>query len=357
MKIAFRADASLEMGTGHLMRCLTLADALKRLNAKSRFVSRNLPFHLRSMLEAAGHEHVELVGEAHRVDDLPYSRWLGTSQAADAEETNRALSDFSWDWLVVDSYAIDARWERQFQGSNKRLLAIDDLADRRHECDALLDQTLYANASARYAGKVPVACALLLGPRYALVRDEFRHLRERVKPRSGRIERILIFFGGVDVDDYTSRAIEAIVAAGLTALHVDVAIGAQHPRRSEIETVCARHGFVCHAQTSRMAELVASADLGIGAIGSASWERCCLGLPAICVATAKNQVLIAEGLEGQGAIVLVRNAGRDTTKELADALCALIRDPARIATMSKAAAAVVDGMGVDRVRDLLLKVP
>lgn len=181
------------------------------------------------------------------------------------------MSDRSWDWLVVDHYALDARWESALRASTKQIMVIDDIADRQHDCDVLLDQNFYADMQKRYTGKVSAHCQLLLGPRYALLRDEFRKLREQVKPRNGTVKKILVFFGGVDADNYTGRAIEALAEIGIEGLYVDVVIGAQHSCREQIKSVCAQHGFICHVQTDKMAELMAAADLAIGAGGSATY--------------------------------------------------------------------------------------
>lgn len=289
--IAFRTDASSQIGTGHFMRCLTLAYGLKQCGAHIRFVSRELPVHLRDTLTAKGMELTSLDSNASElpIDELAHAHWLRTSQTQDAQATIQALSDRTWDWLVVDHYALDARWESALRQTARQIMVIDDIADRQHDCDMLLDQNFYADMQNRYTGKVPAHCQLLLGPRYALLRDEFRKLREQVKPRTGPVKRILVFFGGVDADNYTGRAIKALAESGVEGLHVDVVIGAQHPCCAEIETNCAAQGFVCHVQTDRMAELMAAADLAIGAGGSASWERCCLGLPTLAICTADNQ--------------------------------------------------------------------
>lgn len=291
MNVAFRVDASNEIGTGHFMRCLTLAAGLKQRGAQSRFVSRHMPEYLRDMLNTKGHEFVPLnsIPSEKTADDGSYARWLGVSQAQDATDTSHALSDQSWDWLVVDHYALDARWETVLRNAVKRILVIDDIADRVHDCDVLLDQNFYADMDIRYTGKVPAHCQLLLGPRYVLLREEFRRMREQVNPRTGLVKCVLIFFGGVDSDNFTSRAIEALVSIGSHDLRVDVVIGAQHSHRKQIETACVDHDFVCHVQTDQIAELMAAADLAIGAGGSATWERCCLGVPTLTVCAADNQ--------------------------------------------------------------------
>ncbi|HEY8158149.1 MAG TPA: UDP-2,4-diacetamido-2,4,6-trideoxy-beta-L-altropyranose hydrolase [Methylobacter sp.] len=290
-KIAFRVDASIQIGTGHFMRCLTLADELTQRGAQIRFVSRYLPEYLANLLAAKGYELAMLDSAENDadLDELAHAHWLGCSQEEDAKDSIKALSDRVWDWLIVDHYALDYRWEAKLREVTRNILAIDDIADRRHDCDILIDQNYYADMSTRYAGKIPDHCLLLLGPHYALLREEFRQLREQVKPRKGAVQRILIFFGGMDADNYTGRAIQSLIDMDLADTHVDVVIGAQHPCRKEIEAACLSHHFTCHVQTNRMAELMAAADLSIGAGGGATWERCCLGLPAIAICTAENQ--------------------------------------------------------------------
>lgn len=350
MNVAFRVDASSKIGTGHLMRCLTLADALKQRGANCRFVSRHLPDHLRSMLVAKGHEftHLDSVQNDMALDELAHAHWLGVSQAQDAADSIQALSDKVLDWLIVDHYALDSRWESMLRQIAKRILVIDDIADRQHDCDVLLDQNLYSDMNSRYGGKVPSHCKLLLGPRYALLRDEFRQLREHVKPRTGQVKRVLVFFGGMDTDNYTARAIEALASIGSHDVDVDVVIGAQHPYRERIEVVCAEQRFVCHVQTSRMAELMALADVAIGAGGSATWERCCLGLPTLTLCVAGNQgkqiadaasegLLYAPELEGELSTAIGRHVG------------ALLENGYLRQAISRNGMRTVDGRGVLRV--------
>ena len=291
MNVAFRVDASSLIGTGHLMRCLTLADALKSRGTVTRFLSRQMPDHFRDLISKKGHEFSSLNSRSEVIvsKDIAHAAWLGTTQEADARDVLRSLSDQSWDWLVVDHYAIDERWEVELRPLVGSILVIDDLADRHHHCDVLLDQNFYLDMYERYVGKVPSTCQLLLGPQYALLRDEFRVLHERARIRTGPVHRILVFFGGMDADNYTSVAIEALSKIGLPGLEIDVVMGSKHPFLDEIKARCFHYGFTCHVQTERMAELMAKADLSIGAGGTAIWERCCLGLPSITVSTANNQ--------------------------------------------------------------------
>ena len=355
-KIAFRVDASSQIGTGHFMRCLTLADELKQHGAQIRFVSRHMPEHLRDMLIAREYEFMLLHSSSREaiLDDLFHAHWLGTSQQGDAQDTIQALSDQKWDWLIVDHYALDARWENDLRHTAKKILVIDDIADRQHDCDVLLDQNFYADMNSRYTGIVPKHCQLLLGPRYALLREEFRQLRKQVKPRTGPVKRILIFFGGVDSDNYTGRAIEALVNISIPELYVDVVIGSQHPCREQIEATCALHGFICHVQTSRMAELMAAADLAILAGGTVTWERCCLGLPAVVVITAENQRLVAEHCGRKGLHLYLGEANSVQVSKLNYTLQVLLQSPTLLQHFSEQSRKLVDGRGATRVVQYLM---
>lgn len=350
MKIALRVDASSQIGTGHFMRCLTLADALKGGGAQVRFVSRHMPEHLREMLVAKEHEFIPIKSRPSGTsDDLSHAHWLGTSQHADAEDAREALSDQVWDWLVVDHYALDVRWESVLRKAVRRVMVIDDIADRQHDCDVLLDQNLYADMNTRYTGNVPPHCRLLLGPRYALLREEFHQLRKHVTPRNGRVRRVLVFFGGVDEGNFTGRTVEALSRLNIDGLCVDVVIGAQHPQREQIESACAKLGYVCHVQTSRMAELMAAADLAIGAGGSTSWERCCLGLPALAFSIAQNQRPLVEEAALRGLLYApLSRSGIAPSIELH--VQALIDNPRLLRLISLRGLEAVDGLGVKRVR-------
>jgi UDP-2,4-diacetamido-2,4,6-trideoxy-beta-L-altropyranose hydrolase len=355
-RVAFRVDASARIGTGHLARCLTLADALRHRGAHVSFVCRHLPQHMASLL-------MEKTYDLRRLDDAvlhsvaadrgPYGDWLGVDQADDAQATVRALSDERWNWVVVDHYALDAIWENRLRVVAERVLVIDDIANRQHRADVLLDQNYYPDMARRYTGRVPPECRLLLGPGYALLREEFGRLHEQVRPRSGPARRAMVFFGGVDAGNYTEIALHALGQTASTDLHVDVVIGAQYSSRQKIQSECSRYGFDCHVQTPRMAQLMASADVSIGAAGSATWERCCLGLPALIISLADNQIDIARGVDLCGAGVYLGTQDVVALPILRDATRALLHDAARRQSLSRNAHSMVDGLGAGRVCDVL----
>lgn len=350
MNVAFRVDASNEIGTGHFIRCLALADALALRNNRIRFISRHLPPHFRAMLAANGHAFVALdsPAQAADADGPPHALWLGTSQERDAADSVAALSDHSWDWLVIDHYALDARWEARVRHSAKRIFAIDDLADRRHDCDVLLDQNPYIDRDARYDGKLPPHCIRLLGLQFALMRDAFRQAHEQVRERSGPVRCMLIFFGGVDADNYTAVAIDALTDLHAPDLQVDVVIGVQHPARAQIEAACTSRGYRCHVQTPDIAHLMAQADLAVGAGGTATWERCCLGLPTLTLCIAANQRKLIDDAARANLICAPTMSG-DLKASMRHDLQILIDNPRLRTLISRQGLNAVDGHGVSRI--------
>ena len=355
MKIAFRTDASCQIGTGHLMRCLALADALKSRGASTHFICRHIFAHHAELLDQRNHSVAQLSGDRlpKAADELTHSHWLGASQLQDARDTLEALAGEFWDWLVVDHYALDARWESIIRQSAAHILVIDDLADRLHECDALLDQNLHANMETRYTGKAPQDCRLMLGPRYALLRDEFLRLRAYVQPRTGPLEQVLVFLGGVDADDITSKALQALVHLSRPEIRIEVVIGTHHPARGSIEKTCRQNGYRYHVETACMAELMVQADLAIGSAGSATWERCCLGLPTLCVTIANNQISIAKALAMRGVVINLGDGRQLSVPALLRALSRMINNPEELTEFSNRGMSLVDGCGVQRVTEMI----
>lgn len=234
----------------------------------------------------------------------------------------------------------------------KKIFVIDDLADRVHDCDWLLDQNYYRDAESRYVNKVPAHCCCLIGPRYALLRKEFMAARNQAALRAGPVNRVLLFFGGVDKDNLTGRALHVLAAMRSRSFRVDVVIGNMHPFIDEIRECCCRQGFDCHIQTDRMAVLMAQADMAIGAGGTAVLERWCLGLPTIAFATAENQMRQVGDAAREG--LLYAPDGHETFEEtLEKHLPALVDNMPLREHMSFQAMAVVDGLGLSRVAALL----
>lgn len=358
MRIAIRVDATVQTGTGHLMRCLSLTTALRMQGATVHFICRPMPEQLAALVQAHGAQlHVLPPADnaAAAEQTPPHASWLGTDWESDAQQTIAALNGSDWDWLIVDHYGIDVQWEQRLRTHVARILVIDDLADRDHDCDMLLDQNLYADQAERYAARVPAGCRQLLGPRYALLRPEFAALRPDVHPRDGEVRRLLVFFGGIDAHNITGVALEALAKPPLRELEVDVIIGAAHPAREAILARCTELGFHCHVQASNMAELMAHADLALGAGGSATWERCSLGLPALALCLADNQrQLLADG--ARAGLVHAPEIDPADAAAIARELQSLLVNPALRNLLSRTGMAAVDGAGATRVAKALQRV-
>lgn len=338
------------------MRCLTLANELKCIDdIYIRFLCRHIPESLHELIQKNEHDIVMLkhVDAVEQQDELKHSYLLRTSQAQDATDTIKALSDKSWDWLIVDHYSIDERYESKLRSYVENIMVIDDIADRGHDCDVLLDQNIYFDMEKRYINKVPNRCQTILGPDYALLRNEFSRLHNKMEPNTKPIERVLIFFGGIDPENLTGMSINAINSLKCKRLNVDVVIGIEHPNRKEIERTCELLNYNCHIQTERMAEIIASSDLAIGAGGSASWERCCLGVATISVAFADNQHAIARELDRVGACIFLGDHTSINQKMIEDTVSELILDYERVKSMSTIGYSIVDGQGAKRVCEIL----
>lgn len=357
MRIAFRVDSSAAIGTGHLMRCLTLAQRLREQGADVLFVMRDLPGAMLKRPELAGFECAVLPPPSGGgcSDGLAHSAWLGTDQATDARETLAVLGN-GVDWMVVDHYAIDRQWHSVVRQRAAKIMVIDDIADRSHDCDLLLDQNLQ-NAPDRYSELVGYQAQTLLGPRYALLRDRFAELRPRaLAKRREKLERLLIFLGGVDAAGATLLALEAIQAAGIDNLQLDVVIGPANPDRDRIRHWCgSRPNVQLFEGGVELADLMLEADLSIGAAGSASWERCCMGLPTIVVTVAENQREGATALARAGAVIWAGDKDSIATANLAAILDLFRFCPDHVFPLADAAAKLVDGEGCRRVVQEMIK--
>jgi UDP-2,4-diacetamido-2,4,6-trideoxy-beta-L-altropyranose hydrolase len=318
------------------------------------FVCRQHDGHLCDLIEERGIAVSKLPAPkvGIRAEDTPaHAAWLGAAWQEDAEQTRAAIK--AWgarpDWLVVDHYALDRRWESAMRASVGRIMVIDDLADRNHDCDLLLDQNLVVQRHTRYADKVPPSCGLSLGPEYALLQPIYAELHDRIPPREGPIQRILIFFGRADSDNLTGRTLAAFLRLGRPDIEVDVVITTGSPHTEAIRRQAVGHGNIyLHSSLPTLAPLMAKADLAIGAGGATSWERLCLGLPTLVVTLADNQRSIADGLSQRGLIHWLGHQDKVDESVLSQALGRLIQQGLN-EDWSLSCRAAVDGKGVNRV--------
>jgi UDP-2,4-diacetamido-2,4,6-trideoxy-beta-L-altropyranose hydrolase len=353
MRIAFRTDASAQIGTGHVMRCLTLADGLREEGAECQFVCREREGHLMDHVRSRGYTVHALPKPEKDVfleSDLAHADWLGVDWQTDAAQTRQALGSKALDWLIVDHYALDHRWESALRSSCKRIMAVDDVADRQHDCDLLLDQN-YGSSAGRYRGLVPADCTQCHGPEYALLKPVYAERRAQLPARDGEVRRVLIYFGGgADAANLTSLAVRAFQAPELVHIELDIVVGAAYAHRSSLEELVALRGnSTIHRQLPDLARLMASADLAIGAGGATTWERCCLGLPSLVVSIANNQVPTCRALVAQGLIDYLGHFEVITVNLISERLRSLATKPEFLCDLSKRTMALVDGKGVTKV--------
>lgn len=354
MLVVFRADASIQIGTGHVMRCLTLADELTRQGHECEFVCREHEGHLGDLITSKGFGLTLL---AMLKDNTPhpenngwdnYALWLGVPWQEDARQTLETIAPLKPDWLVVDHYALDAKWERTFASVVSNIMVIDDLANRAHECVLLLDQNLGREAL-DYDGLLAAGCQRLIGPRYALLRPEFAERREQslMRRQQPELKRLLISLGGVDRTNVTGQVLEALAESTLPAsTELDIIMGATAPYLDEVRQQATRLPFkaMVSVNVKDMAERMCLADLSIGAAGGTSWERGCLGLPAVLMVLAANQIAGAKALEASGAVILIDDA--EQVGAILPAVLASLSASVRLKRMSEAAADITNGNGV-----------
>lgn len=356
MKVAFRTDASIQIGTGHVMRCLTLADALAARGAGCQFICRAHEGNLIDFIRGKGYvtHALPVPGAEVTTSNLAHARWLGATQAQDTEACAPILAAQAPDWLIVDHYALDADWERALEPHYRQLMVIDDLADRPHACDLLLDQT-FGRDAADYRALVPADCKLLCGSQYALLRPEFAALRTYSLQRRTRpaLRELLITMGGVDKDNATAQVLQALRTCPLPAdCQITVVMGATAPWLDEVFTQARDMPWPTRVRVgvSDMAQLMADSDLAIGASGATSWERCCLGLPTIMLVLAENQRKIAEELCETGAACLIDLSNQKNQPLITHEYL----EPHLLGAMCAAAAAITDGFGAAQVTQTLI---
>jgi len=347
LKVVFRVDASLTMGTGHVMRCLTLAQVLKENGANVEFICRQHKGSLIDKIYSIGFNIYKLgiLEELEVANKLAHSHWLGATQQQDASACIDILKTNQTDWLIVDHYALDADWQNRLKPYCEKLMVIDDLADRKHQCDILLDQT-FGRQQEDYSELVPKDCQLLLGSQYALLRPEFAKWRTYSLERRSKPEfkQLLINMGGVDVDDFTGQVLDELKTCTLpTDVNITIVMGSSAPCLESVKSkaISLPYKTEVKVDVDNMAEIMANADIAIGAAGATTWERCSLGLATIQIVVAENQIFLAKILEQHDAVQLVTKVNE--ISQLLESSNEWLKD------VGVTASQICDGMGVYKV--------
>lgn len=340
MKILFRADASRSLGAGHIMRCLTLANAAAERNATSVFASYKCPPHLIEQITKQGHVHQHLVSEISTLE-------FGT-----------LAKDIAPDWIVIDHYNLDSSWEHACKTLGAKTMAIDDTPEKPHCTEIILDQT-YGRKLSDYCGNSPLTSTHLLGVDFALLRPEFSKLRAAsLKKDRSSIRRILIAIGGGDPLNSIPQVLDSLsMAPDAKRWQIDVVMGDLCDNFSEVQQAIARTDLNASIfrNVPNIGEFMSEADLAIGASGGSTWERLCLGLPSIQLVVADNQIDVARSLMSTGATsppIDVRRFGwkKELLKTLSD-----IQEGQKLNDMMKRGSQMVDGHGAQRVISALYK--
>ena len=359
MKIFFRVDSSSQIGSGHMARCLTLAKKLRIRGNTCKFICRD---HHNNLIEKIRNEEFEVVTlpnsrelkstESNKVVISDYSKWIGASWNNDAKQTIDVLKKEKIDWLIVDHYGLDKKWEKKLRPYTKKIMVIDDMANRNHDCDLLLDQNLIANFKNRYQNLLPKNCSTLLGPEYALLQNKYKDLHLSAPPRIGSAKRILVYFGEADQNNFTLITISSFLKLKRKNITLDVVINSNNPQNKKIKKLTKKNKNIkIYSDLTSLASLILRADLAVGASGATSWERCCLGLPSIVITIADNQKPIAKELHKQGLVRWIGHYDKITNNSIYDELRNVIDQD--LEAWSNACKLVTNGCGAEKVASIL----
>jgi len=349
--IVIRADASYAIGSGHVMRTLVLAIALKSLGMSICFICRKQPGDYIEILRDKGFDVVAL--PAIRDHD---ESWLGLSWQEDAAHTISALPyDTDIGWMIIDHYGIDARWEQLLISYVKKILVIDDLANRPHISNLLLDYNYVDRINHRYNNLVLDTTKLLLGPLYAILRDDYKEFYSRRKRSLECVERVIVFFGGTDQHNLTEKTLKILSDIKLQHLYVDCFVSSDHVFYENLKKRIALMNYAnLHLLSDQWPTALAKADLFIGAGGTTSWERCFLGVPSIVITVADNQRSATTALAVAGVVSYLGHYDNVSDKKIYEEICRLINDKYKLNQMRKNGQRLVDGNGVGRIIKIMV---
>lgn len=346
----------MQMGTGHVIRCLTLAHALKNLHFKATFVCAALNGNMASYISQEGFECLTITPS--HTSDLntkdSSTRDFTISQEEDVQKTLEILNDKNVDYMFVDHYGINECWESRVKSKVNSVFVLDDLANRAHNCDIIIDQNLYLDFDQRYEKLVPENCKKLLGPKYALLRPEFRQFRELEKVENNDKVNFLVFFGGIDLCNETEKAIKGLLETKIPSLTATIVLGKNNPNISKIKTLLKNDPrFKIIVQAQNMAQLMSSADYAIGAGGSTHWERACLGLYSVICSIADNQYLLSSDLDQMKLIKFVGRREDTNSQAYSEAIKSIYKNPSSVKDTQNKLKKAVDGLGAERVAQFI----
>jgi UDP-2,4-diacetamido-2,4,6-trideoxy-beta-L-altropyranose hydrolase len=345
--VLIRTDASNLIGTGHVIRCLTIADHLKNLGANVEFICREHVGNLIPLITEKGFQ----VHKLSISGSSTQSQWLGSSILEDVEQTLECIQNQHFDWIIVDHYALNKEWESVIRKKIKNVFVIDDLANRDHDCDILLDQNFLGTiTNTRYDKLTPSNCKKLLGPQYAILDPSYKKLRRSLIPKVGDLQKILVFLGGADQSNETSKVLEALTDTKFDSIEVEVVLGKNHPNPQEVRSQASkRKNTYVLENLPNLSEQMINADLMIGAGGTTTWERMCLGLPSIVMSIADNQTAINQALSQADLISYLGVKEEVSIPQIKSAIMEYLNNPTKAHDQAAKIIQLVNGEGTDAV--------
>jgi UDP-2,4-diacetamido-2,4,6-trideoxy-beta-L-altropyranose hydrolase len=359
MRVLVRCDASVQIGSGHVMRCMTLANELKNNGAEVIFLSASVEGNLNKYVNGNGFKVIELYANDNQKGSENKFNYpniqFNSEQYFDVRNSVNAIKRVkNIDWLIVDHYKLSKKWESELRYYVGKIMVIDDLANREHDCDILLDQNFFKDMRNRYQGLIPESCTKLFGPDYSLLRTEFHLAKKKKSSYFNKIRRIFIFFGGSDSHNLTSFVLQAIQKGGFSDFEFDVVIGENNPNIDIIETIITNMSNVnFYIQIDNISEFMSRADLSIGAGGSTIWERCYMGLPSMVITVAENQIECVKHLSEIGIIDYHCHFDNIKVNSFLKALIELCNNQNKLKLLSDRSMDMVDGLGSKRVYEKL----
>lgn len=348
--VAIRVDSGHKIGYGHVRRCLSLAAFLKRNGFSPVFICRGFPGANTHIIEQAGFELVLLPDDerfAFSVFSSTFSAAGFENMVQDAEQSADAFENeypgVKIVWAVTDHMLIREPWQTRFAGKTGcKVLAIDGQANAPHNADMLLDPQVSENSAEKWAGLLSETCALYSGPSCQPLPQAFESARERASIRSGPVKKVLVCFGGTDIQDLVYRAVQILIAGAdrtrSSVVEIDIAVPPDLPSLKRLKKLVAGDPRCrVHVGLSDLSSLMLLADLAIGGGGIMLWERCLLGLPAIVVPLAENQEEPIERLEARGAVISIGSPDEDYEPGVEKALREISKNPMTLGVMSKSA--------------------
>lgn len=340
-KVVIRADSSLAIGSGHIVRCISLAKELRNLGWEVHFLTILYKGNFNYLIEKQNFQLKEFLINKNDSQDRELN---------DARISKNYINKINPDLIVLDNYSLGKVWEKYIKSDTYTLAVIDDFIDRKHICDFLINQNFFDNEKKIEKKFLRNSIQPLIGPKFSLIDSSYRDEKKALKKKSNSVKTILLFFGGVDPDNVTSKVLRALKDKNFDQYHFELVIGAENPNKNEIlEIFKEKQNLTIHHQLKSMAEVIARSDIAICSGGSNTWERACLGLPSLVITLAKNQVSYSKKLNELGYIEWLGDFRDIDEKVIRTKVLSFIKNSKKRLMMSKLSMGIVDGYGSKRV--------